>query len=691
MPVSAERRVELRRSSRAEARDIGPIPGPKKPDSVKRCEFNLKLFLETYLAARFPLAWSEDHLRLIADIQAVILGGGLKALAMPRGSGKTSILEGAAIWAIVYAHRRYLMIVAATGKAAALIMENIRSELAYNDDLLDDFPGACFPIRALGGVSRRAEAQSSEGQPTQLVWTRQQVRLPCTAAGGGAAIAAAGITGSFRGSKCSMADGSQVRPDLVLVDDFQTRESAASPQQTATRLQTLRSDVLGLAGPGKKVACLCACTIIYRHDGAAQLLDRKAHPEWQGMTAKLMRSMPGKAAMVLWEQYAEIILRDLADDSIETPQKGARATEFYRSKRSAMDAGADAAWTERKSEGEISAVQHAMNLLYTRGEEAFYAEYQNDPIDLDASEIQQLEASTIAARINRIPPGFVPQAATELVSFIDVGEGCLWWGVGAFAEGFRGDLVSYGAWPNPGRAHFSKSDMRGALARAYPLGTIQATWTAALNDLCARILDAEWPDESGVGRRVSLLLIDAGDGDATDTVFEFCNRSAWRDRLLPSRGKGIGAKSRPMADWPKEKGDKPGTDWRIRTNKARKKREVQIGVNFWKTFTAARLQAPLGGPGCFSFAGGSPAAHALIADHCTAEKSQRVTASGRTVEEWSNRPGRDNDLWDVVVGLHVAASMRGISLASGILPPQESRARLSFAEQQRRAREKRTA
>lgn len=689
-PDRNNRKVDATRDRRARERDIGEVSAPKDPRRKDRARLSLLRFLEDYFPHRFPLAWSIDHLALIESIQGIIRHGGLRAIAMPRGSGKTTIIECAALWALLFAHRQSLMIVAATSSAARQILSNIQSELGFNDLLDEDFNEATLAIRALGGVSRRAESQTCMGQPTHLAWTKESVRLPVMAAGGGSVITISGITGAIRGTKVALADGTQVRPDLCIVDDFQTRESAKSVNQTASRLQVMRSDILGLAGPGVRVACLCACTIITKDDGAAQLLDRKLHPEWQGTTAKLMRSMPSPKSQALWDQYAEIYREDLSNDALPQEVKLLRATALYRKNRARMDEGADPGWPERKSEGEESAIQHAMNLLLTRGDDAFFAEYQNDPRDLATTEAPQLEAAPIAQRLNRIKPGVVPGHAQELVSFIDVGEGCLWWGVAGFGDAFRGDLVAYGAWPDPGRRIFAKIEQAGALSRAYPLGSMEATWNAALNALCGQLLDADWPTEDNDKKRVSLCLIDAGYGTSTDTVFSFCRTSQWKDRLMPSRGKGIGAKHRPMSDWPKEKGDKIGPDWRIRTNKARRQREVVLGVNYWKSFVAGRLAAPLGGSGCLMLPGENPQAHELISHHLTAEKRVRVSANGNTVDEWVWKVGQDNDLLDVVVGLHVAASIRGISTETGArtASPVE---RMSFAEMQRRARSKRTA
>ena len=70
----------------------------------------------------------------------------------------------------------------------------------------------------------------------------------------GAIIKVAGITGRIRGMKFKRADGHSVRPSLVVLDDPQTDESARSISQCATRESILAGAVLGLAGPGKKIA-----------------------------------------------------------------------------------------------------------------------------------------------------------------------------------------------------------------------------------------------------------------------------------------------------------------------------------------------------------------------------------------------------------------------------------------------------
>src|SRR5262249_36635698 len=74
---------------------------PRKGDRKRRraCERDLLRFLTTYFPQAFAMPFSGDHHRIIGRVQETILEGGLQAVAMPRASGKTTILERAALWA----------------------------------------------------------------------------------------------------------------------------------------------------------------------------------------------------------------------------------------------------------------------------------------------------------------------------------------------------------------------------------------------------------------------------------------------------------------------------------------------------------------------------------------------------------------------------------------------------------------
>src|SRR5882724_8472261 len=101
-----------------------------------------------------------------------------------------------------------------------------------------------------------------------------------------------------RGQNHSLADGTIIRPRLAIVDDPQTTESAWSASQCRQREAIFNIDVLGMAGPGQKIAALVCCTVIRPDDLADNLLDRDKNPEWAGERTKLIYDFP--TAEKLW-------------------------------------------------------------------------------------------------------------------------------------------------------------------------------------------------------------------------------------------------------------------------------------------------------------------------------------------------------------------------------------------------------
>ena len=213
-------------------------------------------------------------------------------------------------------------------------------------------------------------------------------------------LEAGGLLTAVRGIWYVRPDGLIVRPDLVVLDDPQTDESARSLSQCATRESILAGAVLGLAGPGKKISGIMPCTVIRPGDMADSILDRDKHPEWNGERTKMVYSFPANDK--LWQRYAEI-----RAESMRQGNAGEEATEFYRQNQQAMDEGSLVAWPERFNHDELSAVQHAMNLLL-QDEAAFFAEYQNEPLPAETAADDELTADQVAAKFNRMKRGEVP-------------------------------------------------------------------------------------------------------------------------------------------------------------------------------------------------------------------------------------------------------------------------------------------
>ncbi|MCP4777975.1 MAG: hypothetical protein GY880_27460, partial [Planctomycetaceae bacterium] len=86
-------------------------------------------------------------------------------------------------------------------------------------------------------------------------------------------------------------------------------------------------------------------------------------------------------------------------------------------------------------------------------------------------------------------------------------------------------------------------------------------------------------------------------------------------------------------------------------------------TNYNKSFALSRLADASGAIGCCSLYSGTFNDHRMLIEQLTAEYSVRTEGRGRTVDEFKNRPGRDNHLFDCLVGCNVAASILGCSVS----------------------------
>lgn len=669
-------------------RDLGKLPPPGDAKRRKRAERCFRTFCETYLAESFPLAWSDDHLEMIGRIQEVVLDGGQFAMAMPRGSGKTTLLEAAIVWASVYGHRRFAMLIGASKASADEMMDSIKATLETNELLCEDFPEVCLPIRALEGIANRCAGQLHEGRRTHIGWSKSQIILAEIRAdhestttrkrgtpapspqsltpASGTILRTAGITGRVRGAKYQRRDGVVQRPDLVLVDDPQTDASARSPNQCAKREKVIGGAILGLGGPGKQVAAFCTCTVIVKGDVADRLLDRKAHPAWRGELRKLVYAFPANTK--LWEEYA--IRRA---DELGAGGDGALATRFYKDNRKAMDAGARVAWPQRYRPGELSAIQHAMNLKID-DEAAFFAEMQNEPL-AEQETNETLDFDALCQRATKLARGRVPMDCQRVTAFIDIQQKCLFWLVAAWTEDFGGHIVDYGTWPDQQRRYFTLADAKETLAKQFKgaglEGCVYQGLEACANELFAR----EFLREDSAVLRIEKCLVDAGWGAVTETVYQWMRQSPHAALLMPAHGRGFTAKSTPFEHLPRRDGERRGMHWWLPPlAKKRAIRHVIVDSNFWRSFVAARLLTTVGDRGALTLCGKPGAEQRLLCEHLTSEFSTRTQrVGGPQLDEWTLRPGRDNHWWDGLVGAAVGASMLGVQLLSSQAPKKSPR------------------
>ena len=648
------RNAELARAGQ----EIGQIPTVVNPDRKIKAMASFKYFCEVYFPDVFYLPWSEDHHTVIKKIEQAVLKGGLFALAMPRGSGKTVLMQMACLWSALIGATDFVCLIAASADRAKNLLENIKVWLETNELLAEDFPEVTFPIRALERITNRQKGQRHNGISTRIEWAADKIVLPNIegSKSSGVVISCSGMRGSdIRGQNHARVDGKVVRPQLVMVDDPQTTESAWSPSQSQRREAILAGDVLGMAGPGKKISGLMACTVIRPGDMADNILDREKHPEWQGERTKMVYAFPTNEK--LWAKYA-----DIRADSLRNDGDGSEATVFYSENREAMDAGSVIAWPERHNEDELSAIQHAMNLKL-RDEAAFFAEYQNEPI-LETEGEEMLGVDEITAKLNGYKHGVVPISCNHLTMFIDVQQKALFWMICGWETDFTGYILDYGTWPDQKRVFFTLRDIRRTLAQQKPGAGLEGAIYNALEKLCQQQLGRFYRREDSLEMKIDRCLIDANWGQSTDVVYQFCRQSHFAGIVVPSHGKYVGASSIPFSEYKRKRGDRVGLHWRIpNTSGKRAVRHVLIDTNYWKTFVHARLAVAMGDPGALSLFGRDEKTHRLIAEHLTAEYRIKTMARDRIVDEWKLKATRpDNHWFDCLVGCGVAASMEGVKL-----------------------------
>ena len=685
--VEARRRKAAReRAGTKAAQDIYPVPEIEDYARRQACGESFKLFCGTYFPRFFFRPWSEDHLRVIAKIEKAVREGGLFAFIMPRGSGKTALARCAALWAIFFGYRPYVCMIAGSQANAQELLRPIRTLFLEEELLLRDFPEAVYPMRCLENSSKRQGQQHIQGQLTHVHWGLDRLVFPTidgdnlpvalrqdgfeASPSSGSVITTTSLDSNLRGQQHTRAgDSSIIRPSLVLLDDPQTRESARSADQTRKRLDLLRGDVMGMAGPGETISALLTGTVMYEDDLVDMLLDKEKSQEWDSERTKMVYSWPSRQE--LWDKYAEV----------KRTHGREAATAMYAENRAIMDAGAVVAWADRfdPKVGEISAIQHAVNLKLKMGPEGFAAECQNEPVLAQMAD-SVLTVDQVLEKVSGHKMGEVPPEATKLTAFADVHDKVLFYVICAWQEDFVGHVVEYGSFPDQRRSYFTLADASKTLATAFPSKGVDGAIHAGLEQLVSQLLAREFKRGTGL-MKIDRLLVDSGykPGLVADV-----KRRVGGSGVMLSKGIGIRASRRPIAAYTKKPGETIGHYWYIPNVKRTAQFPfVLIDVNYWKSFIHAGLATALADRGCISLFGTAKTDHTLFAEHIArSEHWVEVTGPYGTVREWSPLPSRPDNHWlDCLVGCAAAASMLGVGLpGQAAVRPRRAQKMMSLAD-----------
>lgn len=725
----SEMSKQSRSSQRKQATlaDIGEIPPVKNRD--RREAYSRDLF--SWLnggnhGCYFPNStgigpFSADHIEVIRIIQGCILDGGWFVNAVFREFAKSTIAERAALWAVVYGHRKYCPIIGADEAAVKENLDSIMMELTTNDELAADFPEVCIPFRRLEGKHQRCGSQTHsvfdtcpdcrgagffigggyagdcgacEGagkrkvsRLTYINCVGSEIVIPSIrllndmserlgipvrddgfAVASGGVISAHGILSVKRGMKRAQADGAQQRPDFCIVDDFQTDESANSEADIVKRLKKITKAIIPSAGQKRTMAIVVNGTVIEPNDGMERLLNPKISKAWQGRRIPILKKRASESAEKLWfGAYQDLLLgfdREAADSKADQERAQRDATEFYRQNRSAMDEGAAATWDATRLPWELSAVQHCYNIWIMHGEEVFLCEGQQQP-KIEEGDRRHLTAQQISMKANGMPRGVVPAWARKLTFHIDVQNTCLYWSVLACGDAFTSHVPDYGVYPKQPSGTFSLNRIKSGshtLQHKFPGMGIEGAIRAGIDALARELFDRMWEVEGGRTHRIDWGLIDSA--DESSTVYEAVRRSPWAAIFRAARGWKFGAADPSWEEFVakhKRPNEEFGWHWWDGPIEAGI-RLTKMDSNHWKSFVFKRLATAFGDLGCLSLFG-SPSDHAGLIDHLLAPNSQMIKSEkGREVEEWKTPKGADDHLFDSLYGAFAAAARVGIGL-----------------------------
>jgi hypothetical protein len=641
----------------------------------RQCEKDFRAFCIAYFPLRFDKPFSSNHEKVIKKIEYSIFSGGLFACAMPRGEGKTTLCETASIWATLYGHSRYCVIVGSDKPAAEQILKSIKIELETNDLLVADFPEVCIPFKSLDGIANRSKGQTCNGQLTHISFKTDEIIFPHIEGSitSGTVIQARGLTGRIRGLKHTTAEGKTLRPDFVIPDDPQTEESAYSETQCAQREKIVRSAIMGLAGPGKEISAIMPCTIIRQGDFADRMLDKKRNPEWRGEICKMITSWPTNTE--LWEHYKMVYLQGM-----ENEDNDAAANAFYLANRAQLEEGASVAWEHRKTDNNVSALQHAMNLLIKVGKFAFMSEYQNEPMADDQSSALP-SAKDLEQKVNSYPRNIVPLQCEFLTMGIDLHDRLLYYVVTGWDSSTCGYIVDYGTMPDQQLGHFQLDNAPRTLQVVYNAGKLGSIQQGLLS-LVKMFISKQFTKSNQALIGISKILIDGG---YHPEIAHNVKREIGSSIVDISRGVGVTAAQQPMTEYKRKPGEKHGHNWYYPLLVGtREFQHVRYDANFWKTQILLKgIAIPSPEQGNITLFGNNTTNHRLISEHLVASEIPVETEGrGRKCVEWQLRPARpDNHFLDCLSMSAIAASIAGLNFCEP--KEKERKARVKLSEIQR--------
>ena len=588
-----------------------------------------------YMPGAFPKPFGDIHRQIARAFREAVDTGGWCVVAAPRSSGKTTLVNALALKAVLSGQVRFVAVIPWRQADAGRALRFWRTAICSNTRLLADYPDICAPFAACRMSSQRLLAihWADEDAPTgaQMVLSEGLIVLP----GSAGVLGSASINGNPRGMQFTLPDQTTIRPDMLLVDDPSDKTTARSRDGSERNVEFIKEDVVGMAGPGEKIAAVMTGSTIAAHDTLAHFLGDN-EPDWVAVKVPQITVWPTEPNMELWERWNVLRLEGREDDMT-------KARKFYVKHGEQMREGMAVSWEHRFSvkHKEPDAYWSAMADYYRMGRKAFLQERQNKPEE-EAAGLLVLTQDQVAERTGTHRRREWPEDATILVAGIDVGTAtALNWCVVAATPQLAVHVAEYGTYPPGNQPLWTPKSSQ----------TSQSAITAGLGSV-VQMLMRMFPNLKAIGI----------DGNyATQVVYAFAKQAREQNpgvAIVPCRGVPSGKFKLPqLANRHKLRamGDQ------CHGYRGDKGEEVWFNSHHWHRLQQEGFTIELGAPGSVQLPIGGR--HEAMAMAVCADQLIRVEirGDGKEIQVWEQDRRYENHLSDALVMAMVQANLEGAS------------------------------
>lgn len=348
-----DKNIKLRRKLHDEYKSGKPLFGDKGLRK-QLAAFDLSYFGRAYLPHFFTRKSPDFHEELDEIWSTGVLknknpyteykevdkaSGSHNAIAAPRGHAKsTNFTFKDTLHAILYQYKHYAMIISDSSEQAEGFLDDIKTELEENYNIIQDF----------------GELKGDKAWRSNVIVTKSGIKAEALGSGK-----------KIRGRRHRA-----WRPDLIVLDDIENDENVTTPEQ---RRKLSGWYYKAVSKSGDTYTDIMYIGTILHYDSL--LSNVLKNPEYETKTYQAVISEADNKG--LWEEW-ERIYTNLFDEKHKE-----HAEEFYKENEEALLTGAQVLWMEKWTYKDL------MKMRVTEGIAAFNSEMQNNPIDPDNADFNE--------------------------------------------------------------------------------------------------------------------------------------------------------------------------------------------------------------------------------------------------------------------------------------------------------------